>query len=98
MGNFLTRLLAETTEAATGNGGQLGLVALAAAIAVLVGGLSALGESWIACHAIDAMSRNPEQQGKLQSTMILAIALDESTAIYALIVAILILFVLGAKI
>ena len=32
--------------------------------------------------------------GKLRSTMILAVALDESTAIYALIVAILIIFVL----
>jgi F0F1-type ATP synthase membrane subunit c/vacuolar-type H+-ATPase subunit K len=34
-------------------------------------------------------------QSKLNSTMILAVALDESTAIYALVVAILIIFVLG---
>ena len=85
-------LLAESLQ------GQLGAIAIAAAIAVFTGGLSSLGESWICCHAIDGMTRNPEQQGKLQSTMILAVALDESCGIYALIVAILIIFVLGAKI
>ena len=87
----LMPVLADTTA------GQLGLVAIAAAIAVFTGAFSSLGESWICCHAIDAMGRNPEQQGKLQSTMILAVALDESCAIYALIVAILIIFILGAK-
>ena len=56
-----------------------------------------LGEGWIACHAIDAMSRNPENAGKFQSVMILAIALDESCGIYALIVSMLIMFVLGGR-
>lgn len=88
----LLPVLSETTA------GQLGLVAISAAIAVFTGAFSSLGESWICCHAIDAMGRNPEQQGKLQSTMILAVALDESCAIYALIVAILIIFILGAKV
>lgn len=85
-------LLAESLQ------GQLGAIAIAAAIAVFTGGFSSLGESWICCHAIDGMTRNPEQQSKLQSTMILAVALDESCAIYALIVAIMIIFVLGSKI
>ena len=90
---FLQALAAAAAEPTS----QIGLIAIAAAIAVFTGGFSSLGESWIACHAIDAMARNPEQQPKLQSTMILAIALDESCAIYALIVSILIMFVLGAK-
>lgn len=89
--NMLTAL----AEAVTNN--NLGLVAIGAGIAILTGGFSSLGESWIACHAIDAMSRNPEQQSKFQSTMILAIALDESCGIYALIIAILIIFILGAR-
>ena len=92
---FLHSLVGLVDAATTNN---LGLIAIGAAIAIFTGGLSSLGESWIACHAIDAMSRNPEQQGKLQSTMILAIALDESCAIYALIVAILIIFILGGKV
>lgn len=87
--------LAALVETASNN---LGLVAIGAGIAILTGGFSSLGESWICCHAIDGMSRNPENQKKLQSTMILAVALDESCAIYALIVAILIIFVLGAKV
>jgi len=69
------------------------MCALAAAIAVAFGCLSAIGESLIICHAIDGMARNPEMQPKLQSTMIIGVALDESTAIYCLVIAILILFV-----
>lgn len=88
-------LLNILAEAAGSN--NIGLVAIGAGIAVFTGGLSSLGESWIACHAIDGMTRNPEQRSKLQSTMILAIALDESCGIYALIVAILIIFILGGK-
>ncbi|MBQ7250094.1 MAG: F0F1 ATP synthase subunit C [Bacilli bacterium] len=89
-------LLQTLAEAATASN-NIGLVAIGAGIAILTGGFSSLGESWIACHAIDGMTRNPEQKSKLQSTMILAIALDESCGIYALIVAILIIFILGGK-
>ncbi len=70
-----------------------GLIALGAGFAVGMGGLSAIGESLICSKAIEGMARNPEMQKKLQSTMILAVALDESTAIYSLIVAILLIFV-----
>ena len=73
---------------------QMRLVALAAGICCCTGTFSAIGEAWICSHAIDGIARNPEMYGKLRSTMILAVALDESTAIYALIVAILIIFVL----
>jgi F-type H+-transporting ATPase subunit c len=76
---------------------DLGLCAIAAAICVAFGCTSAIGESWICCHAIDGMVRNPEMQPKLQSTMIVAVALDESTAIYCLVTAILIIFILGGK-
>ena len=93
----LQRFLMSLADAAVASN-NLGLVAIGAGIAILTGGFSSLGESWIACHAIDAMSRNPEQQGKMQSTMILAIALDESCGIYALIIAILIIFILGGKV
>lgn len=71
---------------------DVGIRAIAAAIAVAFGCLSAIGEAWICSHAIDGMSRNPEMADKLRSNMIVAVALDESTAIYALIVAILIIF------
>lgn len=73
-------------------------LAFAAAIVMFVAMMSSFGEAWICVHAIDGMTRNPENQAKLSSTMILAVALDESCAIYALLVAILIIFVLGGKI
>lgn len=73
---------------------DIGLKAIAAAIAVSFGSLSAIGEGMIISHAIDGMSRNPEMQSKLQQTMIIGTALDESTAIYCLLISILIIFVL----
>ena len=74
---------------------QIGLIALGAGIAVLCGAGSAIGEGMICSKAIEGMTRNPEMQSKLNSTMILAVALDETTAIYALLVAMLLIFVLG---
>ena len=67
--------------------------ALAAAIAILAVIPSALGEAFVCVHAIDGIARNPENYSKLRSTMILACALVETTAIYALLVAILCIFV-----
>ena len=63
-----------------------GLCAIAAAIAVGMGCLSAIGEGLICCHSIDGMVRNPEMAGKLRSNMIVAVAL---------VVAILIIFLMG---
>ena len=74
-------------------GGSLNI--MAAAIAILGVMPSALGEGLVCAHAIDGMSRNPEMYSKLRTTMILASALVETTAIYSLLISILILFVIG---
>lgn len=66
---------------------------LAVAIAILAVMPSAMFEGVICAHAVDGISRNPEAYGKIRTTMILGCALTETTAIYALLVAILILFV-----
>ena len=66
---------------------------LAAAIAVLGGTACAFGEAKIVSKAIEGMARNPEMAGQLRTSMILGCALDETTGIYALLVAILCLFV-----
>ena len=66
---------------------------LAVAIAILAVMPSAIGEGSICAHAIDGISRNPEAYGKIRTSMILGCALTETTAIYALLIAILILFV-----
>ena len=67
--------------------------ALAVAIAILAVMPSAVFEGVICAHAVDGISRNPEAYSKIRTTMILGCALTETTAIYALLVAILILFV-----
>lgn len=68
--------------------------AIAAAIAMLSVGCSAIGEGIVCCHTVDGMARNPEMYSKLRTNMILACSLVETTAIYALLVAIIIIFVL----
>ncbi|MGA2819582.1 MAG: ATP synthase F0 subunit C [Anaerolineales bacterium] len=52
-----------------------------------------LGVGLIGYGALQGMARNPEATGMLQTNMILAIALCEAIAIYALVAALLILFV-----
>jgi len=77
---------------------ELGLIAIAAAIASLVGISQGFGEANIAIKAIDMMAKNPAEFKNIRSSMILGIALSETTAIYATVVAILIIFVLGGKV
>ncbi|MBU4339002.1 ATP synthase F0 subunit C [Patescibacteria group bacterium] len=66
---------------------------LAAAIAIGVGALApAIGIGMIGSKAVEAIGRNPEAAGKVQTMAILAIAFAEAVAIYALVVALIIKF------
>ena len=56
-------------------------------------GCSGIGEGYIGGKTIEGMSRNPEMYSKLRTGMIVACALAETTAIYALLAIILMLFV-----
>ena len=73
---------------------EKGLMAIGAALAVFTGFSQGLGEARVAAQAIESMARNPEIEGSIRSTMIMGIALSETTGIYGLVIAILILFVL----
>jgi F-type H+-transporting ATPase subunit c len=67
---------------------------LATAIVMAVGTIGpALGIGMLASKALEAIGRNPEAAGKIQTNMILAIAFTEAIAIYALVVALIIKFV-----
>jgi F-type H+-transporting ATPase subunit c len=67
---------------------------LAAGIAMGLGALGpALGIGFLGGKAMEALGRNPEAAGPIQTNMILAIAFAEAIGIYALVVAILIGFV-----
>jgi len=52
-----------------------------------------LGIGIMAAKAMEAIGRNPEAAGKIQTNMILAIAFAEAIAIYALVIALIIKFV-----
>ncbi len=68
--------------------------ALAAGLAIGLGAIGpGIGIGLAANGALNAIGRNPEASGKIMSPMILAIAFAEALAIYALVVAFIILFV-----
>jgi F-type H+-transporting ATPase subunit c len=68
---------------------------LAAGICMGIGAIgSAIGEGNVAAHALDGMARQPEMSGKLMTTMILGQAITETTGIYSLLIAIVLLFVI----
>jgi len=66
---------------------------LAAGLAIGLGALGpGIGIGLLGMGAMNALGRNPEARGAIMTNMILAIAFAEAVAIYALIVAILLLF------
>ena len=48
---------------------------------------TAIGQALVASKTMDAMARQPEIAGKLQTAMILAMALQEALTIYGLLIA-----------
>lgn len=52
-----------------------------------------LGVGVVGSGAVQAMGRNPDAAGIIQTNMVLGIAFAEAVAIYSLVVALLILFV-----
>ena len=72
-----------------------GLKAIAAAAAVgLAAVASAVAMGIAISKSTDSMARQPEASGRINSAMMLGLVFIETTCIYALIVAILIIFVL----
>ena len=69
--------------------------ALGAALCMGIGAIGpALGEGNAVSHALDGMARQPETSGTLRTNMILGCAVTETTGIYSLVIALLILFAL----
>ncbi len=67
---------------------------IAAGLAIGLGSLGpAIGIGLLAAKAMESLGRNPEAAGPIRQNMILAIAFAEAIAIYALVVAVIIIFV-----
>lgn len=64
------------------------------AMTMFIGGaMPAFSIGWMASKAMEAIGRNPEAAGKIQTPLVLAIAFAEAIAIYSLVVALIIKFV-----
>ncbi|NWJ95436.1 MAG: ATP synthase F0 subunit C [Chloroflexi bacterium] len=84
-------VLAQTTASAgiTGQLKQLG-----AGLAIGLGAIGpGIGIGIAVRGALEAIGRNPETEGAVRNTMILGAALSEAVAIYALLIALLLIFV-----
>jgi F-type H+-transporting ATPase subunit c len=73
------------------------------AVALLGAGISmgfgaigpGIGEGFAAGKACEGISRRPEESGLLTRTMLIGQAVSESTGIYALVIAFILIFIFG---
>lgn len=66
---------------------------IAAAIALLNGVLTTLGQGGVAAAAVEAIGRQPEAKGSITTTMFIGCGFAETSGVYGLVVAILLIFV-----
>lgn len=83
-------------EEATGYaaGGASGIIALSSALAIAISAFgAALGQGKAVAKAMESIGRNPNSADRIQTPMIIGLALMEALAIYGLIIA----FILSGK-
>jgi len=67
---------------------------IGAGLAIGLGAIGpGIGIGLVVMGAVQAMGRNPEAAGEIRTNMIVGIAFAEAVSIYALVVALLLLFV-----
>ena len=86
-------VFAQTGEHAVNPNG--GVIALAAGLCMAIGTLGgALGQGRTASAALEGIARNPQAAPKVQTPMLIALALTESLVLFTLVIA----FFLQAKV
>ena len=65
---------------------------LGAALAILAGIATAIGQGHVVAQAIESTARQPEARGAIMPTMFIGLAMCETSAIYGLVIAMLLLF------
>jgi F-type H+-transporting ATPase subunit c len=65
---------------------------IAAAIALLNGITTTFGQAKICAQAIESMARQPEAADSIRSAMFIGLAMGETSGIYGLLIAIIMLF------
>ena len=69
---------------------SVGLIAIAAALALLPCAAAGFAMGLATGKAVDAIARQPEASGKINSILLMGLALAESTAIYSFVIALII--------
>lgn len=89
----VTAFAAEGSENAGDS--SLGAKAMAAAVCVgLAAAAGAAGMAYAVAKSTESIARQPEAEGKIRTTLMLGLVFIETAIIYALVVAILVIFVL----
>ena len=70
----------------------LGACALGAGLAMIAGLGPGIGEGFCGGKAVEAIGRQPEASGAITRTMIIGDALAETTGLYSLVIALLLLY------
>ena len=70
----------------------LGLSALGAGIGMIAGLGPGIGQGYAAGQGANAVGRNPGAQGNVTATMLLGQAVAETTGLYSLVVALILIF------
>lgn len=71
----------------------LGCCALGAGTAMIAGIGPGIGEGNAVAKACEAIGRQPESRGQVTTTMLMGCAVAETTGLYALVIAVLLIFV-----
>ena len=88
--NTLFNLLLPILEGFAQGDGQyyaMGMACIGAGLAVLTGLGPAIGEGLIGAKAMEAIGRQPEAAGTIRLTMLIGQAVTETTGLYGLIIA-----------
>ncbi len=71
---------------------MLALAGIGAGLAMIAGVGPGIGQGFAAGKGAEAVGRQPEARGTITSTMLLGCAVAESTGIYGLVIALLLIF------
>ena len=86
--NLLLPVLEAMADAAAyGQYYAMGMACIGAGLAVLTGLGPAIGEGMIGAKAMEAIGRQPEAAGTIRLTMLIGQAVSETTGLYGLIIA-----------
>ncbi len=86
--DLIQNIAANLTEHTDALGAYIG-----AGISLLGGMGVGIGQGIAASKAVEAVARNPEAESKIRTMMIVGCAIAETSAIYSLIIGILLIFV-----